>query len=152
MQFNTTCNDYDSISQQSHQSTRTTGPQGGRGANHDHAQGGEGEERRWSFFSLPHISDIISRLETADFCRVASPSGEYAPNWSANDTVGDTTEVCCSSISGRLNKKLPCQGTCALHSCSTGVRVPAAQDVVASNDMMCCEDGWAPRLLQQLAD
>ena len=42
MQFNTTCNDYDSISQHSHQSTRTTGPQGGRGAYHDHAQGGGG--------------------------------------------------------------------------------------------------------------
>ena len=42
MQFNTTCNDYDSISQHSHQSTRTTGPQGGRGANHDNAQGGKG--------------------------------------------------------------------------------------------------------------
>ena len=31
MQFNTTCKDYDSISQHSHQSRRTTGPQGGRG-------------------------------------------------------------------------------------------------------------------------
>ena len=40
MQFNTTCEDYDSINQHSHQSTRTTGPQPGRGANHDHAQGG----------------------------------------------------------------------------------------------------------------
>ena len=41
MQFNTTCKDYDSINQHSHQSTATTGPQGGgRGANHDHAQGG----------------------------------------------------------------------------------------------------------------
>ena len=29
MQFNTSCNDYDSINQHSHQSTRTTGPQGG---------------------------------------------------------------------------------------------------------------------------
>ena len=38
VQFNTTCNDYDSISQHSHQSTRTTGPQGGRGAYHYHAQ------------------------------------------------------------------------------------------------------------------
>ena len=36
MQFNTTCNDYDSISQHSQQSTRTTG----RGAYHYHAQGG----------------------------------------------------------------------------------------------------------------
>ena len=42
MQINTACKDYDSINQHSHQSTRTTGPQGGRGANHDHAQGGEG--------------------------------------------------------------------------------------------------------------
>ena len=42
VQFNTTCNDYDSISQHSHQSTRTTGPQGGRGASHDHAPGGGG--------------------------------------------------------------------------------------------------------------
>ena len=39
MQFNTTCKDYVSINQHSHQSTRTTSPQGGRGANHDHAQG-----------------------------------------------------------------------------------------------------------------
>ena len=37
MQFN---KDYDYINQHSHQSTRTTSPQGGRGANHDHAQGG----------------------------------------------------------------------------------------------------------------
>ena len=37
VQFNTICKDYDSINQHSHQSTRTTGPQGGRGANHDHA-------------------------------------------------------------------------------------------------------------------
>ena len=37
MQINTTCKDYDSINQHSHQSTRTTSPQGGRGANHDHA-------------------------------------------------------------------------------------------------------------------
>ena len=51
MQINTTCNDYDSISQHSHQSTRTAGPQGGRGANHDHAQGGGGEERRWSIYT-----------------------------------------------------------------------------------------------------
>ena len=35
MQFNT-CKDYASINQHSHQSTRTTGPRGGRGANHDH--------------------------------------------------------------------------------------------------------------------
>ena len=42
MQFNTACKDYDSINQHSHQSTRTTGPQGGRGANHDHARGGGG--------------------------------------------------------------------------------------------------------------
>ena len=40
VQFNTTCKDYESINQHSHQSTRTTGPQGARGANHDHAQGG----------------------------------------------------------------------------------------------------------------
>ena len=46
MQFNTTCNDYDCINQHSHQSTRTTRPQGGRGANHHHAQ--IGRERRWS--------------------------------------------------------------------------------------------------------
>ena len=42
MQFNTTCKDYDSMNQHSHQSTRTTGSQGGRGANHDDAQGGRG--------------------------------------------------------------------------------------------------------------
>ena len=42
MQFNTSCKDYDSINQHSHQSTRTTGAQRGRGANHDHAQGGGG--------------------------------------------------------------------------------------------------------------
>ena len=42
MQINTSCKDYDPINQHSHQSTRTTGPQGGRGANHDHAQGGGG--------------------------------------------------------------------------------------------------------------
>ena len=29
MLFNTTCKDYDSMNQHSHQSTRTTGPQGG---------------------------------------------------------------------------------------------------------------------------
>ena len=49
VQFNTTCKDYDSINQHSHQSTRTTVHGGGRGANHDHARG-EGEERRWSIY------------------------------------------------------------------------------------------------------
>ena len=39
VQINTSCKDYDSIDHHSHQCTRTTGPQG-RGANHDHAQGG----------------------------------------------------------------------------------------------------------------
>ena len=53
MQFNTTCKDYDSINQHSHQSTRTTGPQGGQGANHDYAQGGE--ERGWSTYKYLHI-------------------------------------------------------------------------------------------------
>ena len=43
MQFNTTCKDYDSMNQHSHQATRTTGPQGGRGANHDHAQRGRSD-------------------------------------------------------------------------------------------------------------
>ena len=56
MQINTTCKDYDSINQHSHQSTGTTGPQGERGANHDHAQGGEGEERRWSIYILLHCA------------------------------------------------------------------------------------------------
>ena len=42
MQFNTTCKAYDSINQHSHQSTRTTGPQALRSANHDHAEGGGG--------------------------------------------------------------------------------------------------------------
>ena len=45
MQINTSCKckDYDSINQHSHQSTRATGPQGGRVANHDHAQGGRSD-------------------------------------------------------------------------------------------------------------
>ena len=59
MQFNTTCNDYDSISQHSHQSTRTTGPQGGRGANHDHAQGGG--EGRSDAGALLHIVLSLSK-------------------------------------------------------------------------------------------
>ena len=50
VQFNTICKDYDSINQHAHQSTPTTGLEGGPGANHDHAQGGEGEERRWSIY------------------------------------------------------------------------------------------------------
>ena len=53
VQINTTCKDYDSINQHSHQSTPTTGPQGGRGANHDHAQGGGGGETLEHIWSRP---------------------------------------------------------------------------------------------------
>ena len=53
MQFNTTCKGYDSMSQHSHQSTSTTGLQGGRGANHDHAQGAGGGGA-----TLQHIYNI----------------------------------------------------------------------------------------------
>ena len=43
MQFNTTCKDYDSINQHSHQSTRTTGPQGGRGQTMTMPKGGRSD-------------------------------------------------------------------------------------------------------------
>ena len=52
MQINTSCKDYDSISQPSHQSTRTTGPQKGRGANHDHAQGGRGRSNAGAYIYM----------------------------------------------------------------------------------------------------
>ena len=55
MQFNTTCDDYDSISQHSHQSTRTTGPQGGAGQTMTMPRGGEVEEQRCSI----HIYVIV---------------------------------------------------------------------------------------------
>ena len=64
VQFNTTCNDYDSINQHSHQSTRTTGPQGGRGANHDHAQGGATLEHIYyidiSYIMLNHVVTVVT--------------------------------------------------------------------------------------------
>ena len=61
LQFNTSCKDYNSINQNSHQSTRTTGPQGGRGANRDHAQGAEGEERRWSTYIYVYGTRALGR-------------------------------------------------------------------------------------------
>ena len=62
MQINTACKDYDSINRHSHQSTRTTGAQGGRGANNDHAQGGgEGEERRWSIYIREAARALLSK-------------------------------------------------------------------------------------------
>ena len=60
VQFNTTCKDYDSIDQHSHQSTRTTGVEGGRGANHDHAQGGGGGA------TLEHIYIYIHEILLVD--------------------------------------------------------------------------------------
>ena len=62
VQINTSCKDYDSINQHSHQSPRTTCPQGGRGANHDHAQGGKGEERRWSIYIYMSLSNLVTTL------------------------------------------------------------------------------------------
>ena len=50
MQFNTTCKDYVSINQHSHQSTRTTSPQGGGGVQTMTMPRGRGEERRWSIY------------------------------------------------------------------------------------------------------
>ena len=47
VQINTSCKDYDSISQHSHQSTRTTGP-----------QGGDGEERRWSTYICTYLNMV----------------------------------------------------------------------------------------------
>ena len=48
IQFNTTCNDYDSINQHD-QSTRTTGPQGGQTMTMPRGWEEE-EERRWSIY------------------------------------------------------------------------------------------------------
>ena len=74
MQINIACKDYDSISQHSHQSTRTTGPQGGRGANHDHAQGG-GRGRSDAGASIHLSFDFISKLgEAANSVRSAKSS------------------------------------------------------------------------------
>ena len=49
MQFNTTCEGYDSINQHSHQSTPTTGPQGGGGQTMTMPGA---EERRWSIYII----------------------------------------------------------------------------------------------------
>ena len=57
MQFNTTCKDYDSINQHSHQSTPTTGPQGGPRANHYHAQGVKGRSDAGAYIDV--ILDTI---------------------------------------------------------------------------------------------
>ena len=54
--FNTSCKDDDSINQHSHQSTSTTGPQGGWGANHDHAQGGRGRSDAGAYKSYIALS------------------------------------------------------------------------------------------------
>ena len=63
MQFNTACKDYDSINQHSHQSTRTTGPQWGRGANHDYAQGGEAPRGTTSYKQFTSFSSEDVSLE-----------------------------------------------------------------------------------------
>ena len=69
MQFNTSCKDYDSINQHSHQSTRTTGPQGG-GANHDHAQ-----EQKY-IHSLPIMnSNMLTRFYRSVLALRSSPDG-----------------------------------------------------------------------------
>ncbi|CAJ1449690.1 unnamed protein product [Effrenium voratum] len=55
-------------------------------------------------------------------------TGDFAPNPDANETIGDTADVCCS-------------GTCALHSCGSGVLIPEPQVTVGAIDELCCEDG-----------
>ncbi|CAJ1345420.1 unnamed protein product [Effrenium voratum] len=54
-------------------------------------------------------------------------TGDFAPNPDANETIGDTADVCCS-------------GTCALHSCGSGVLIPEPQVTVGAIDELCCED------------
>ena len=75
MQLNTTCHDYDSISQHSHQSTRTTGPQKRPVPNHDHAQGAGGGGATLEHIqifngvkSLHCLSASIARLVWKIFC------------------------------------------------------------------------------------
>ena len=54
VQINTACKVYDSINHHLHQSTRTTGPQGGRGQTMTMLRG-EGEERPWSIDTCIYV-------------------------------------------------------------------------------------------------